>query len=579
MIRQIEGCEMTVSRRTWLKMAALTAGTAGAGAASAQAQRPPVVATVTSVGKTDYSAVIEELRRYIERHLDEYGLPGMTGGLADGEGFTAVITAGWANIDRAEPVRPEHLFQIGSISKSMTALCAYRLADAGRLDLDARVDRLMPELPLPSTPFTVAQLLDHTTGLPDDAPFFPRGGDQRLWLGYAPGSKMSYSNTGYGIIGMILEKVEQRPYPEIVVRQVFEPLGMAGARSQLAVIDRPEYAVGYHPYFTDRPFPRRGRLGEAPWVDFAEASGSIGASAPMMTRYVRYLIDAGAGKGAPLFSDALAKRYVTATTDAPIFGPKARYASGLAVVQVDGRPLLHHTGGMVAFSSSIHVDAAEGVGGFASTNVMIGDYRPRAITAYACMLMRGARQGKPAAAAPAVTPAEAVEKAADYAGRYRSASGDAIELRANGDRLMLGFDGGEAVMQSAGPDQFLALHRKYSLHPFGAERENGKVVRIWWGDLAYASDPARLPPPAPKALDAFTGRYDNDSPWLGTFRVVARGGKLWVDGAGPLEPQAEGYYSFPGSDTERVWFDAVVDSKAQRLIFSGTDFVRRPDAA
>jgi CubicO group peptidase (beta-lactamase class C family) len=522
---------------------------------------------------------VEELRRYVELHLAEYGLPGLTVGIADREGFSAVITGGWANVDRHEPVRADHLFQIGSISKSMTALCAFRLADAGKLDLGATVQSLMPELPLPSTPFTVAQLLDHSTGLPDDAPFFPRGGDGRLWLGFAPGSSMSYSNTGYGIVGMIIEKIERRPFPECVARLVFEPLGMNGARGQLEAIDRPEFAQGYRPLFGDRPFPRRGRLDQAPWVDFAEASGSVGASAPMMNRYIRYLIDVGAGKGAALFSDALARRYATANIDAPIFGPKARYANGLAVVPVDGRPLLHHTGGMVAFSSSIHVDAPEGVGSFASTNVMIGEYRPRAITAYACMLMRAARSGKPAGAAPPVVPAEVVEKAADYAGRYRSASGETIELRANGDRLTLVFDGGEAVMQSAGPDQFLALERRYSLHPFDAEREGGKVARIWWGETAYAVDPSKLPAQPSKELQAFAGRYDNDSPWLGNVRILVRGDKLWVDGGGPLTRRADGFYGFPGSETERVSFDAMIDGKASRLVFSGTDFLRRPDEA
>ena len=52
---------------------------------------------------------------------------------------------------------------------------------------------------------------------------------------------------------------------------VFDPLGMAGARGQLEAIDRPEFATGYRPYFSDRPFPRRGRLDQAPWVDFCRA--------------------------------------------------------------------------------------------------------------------------------------------------------------------------------------------------------------------------------------------------------------------------------------------------------------------
>jgi len=572
---------MAVSRRDWLKMAAFTAGAAGAGSALAAGDRPAAVSLVAANGtsKIDYAPALEALRQYVELHLSEYGLPGMTVGLADQDGFVATLTAGWANVDRREPVQTRHLFQIGSISKSMAGLAAFRLAQAGKLDLDAKADGLLPGVPLPrEASFTVAQLLDHSTGLPDDAPFFPRGGDERLWLGYAPGSKMSYSNTGYGLVGMILERIEKRPFHEILEREVFQPLGMTGARGLLSVENRPEYATGYRAYLTDRPYPRRGRLGEAPWVDFTEASGSVGASAATMTHYVRYLIGAGQGKGGPLFSDALARRYVTANIDAPIFGPGARYANGLAVVQVDGRSLLHHTGGMIAFSSSIHVDGPAGVGGFASTNVMIGDYRPRAVTAYACMLMRAAREGKPLPAPPAVVAAEVVDNASAFTGRYVSAGGEAIELRPNGDRLSLGFAGGEAVLQRTGPEQFLALHPRFSLHPIDVEREGGRIVRVWWGGTAFAAEPGKLPGATPADIRALVGRYDNDSPWLGTFRVVARGDKPWVDGAGPLERQADGSYRFPGSDTERVRFDAMFDGEAQRLNFSGVDFLRRPDA-
>jgi hypothetical protein len=96
--------------------------------------------------------------------------------------------------------------------------------------------------------------------------------------------------------------------------------------------------------------------------------------------------------------------------------------------------------------------------------------------------------------------------------------------------------------------------------------------------LAYAVDPSKLPAPSPAAVKALEGRYDNDSPWLGTFRICARGDKVWADGAGPLQRQPDGTYKFPGADCERVTFDAVEDGQAQRLNFSGIDFLRRPDA-
>jgi CubicO group peptidase (beta-lactamase class C family) len=530
-------------------------------------------------GKTDYGPTLEALKAYVEQHLAEYGLPGMTVGVADQDGFVATLTAGWADIDLQQPVTPAHYFQIGSISKSMTALAIFRLAEAGKLDLDAPAAGLLPGIPLPATSFTVAQLLNHSTGLPDDAPFFPRGGDERLWLGFAPGSKMSYSNTGYGLLGMILERIEQRPFHEIIEQQVFQPLGMTGARAILAVENKPDYATGYRGYLTDRPYPRRGKLGAAPWSDFAEASGSVGATGAIMARYARYLIDVGQGRGGPLFSDALAKRYATATIDAPVFGPKARYANGLATVPVNGRTLLHHTGGMIAFSSSIHVDPEAGVAGFASTNVMIGDYRPRDVTAFACMAMLAARQRQPLPAPPPTPPAELVDNAASFTGRFASARGETIEFRPQGDRLNLAFDGQQAVLQRTGPDQFLVLHPKFSLHPLDVERQNGAISRVWWGSTAYAADASKLPAPSPASVTALAGRYDNESPWLGTLRLVAREDKLCADGGGAMEQQADGSWRMPGADTERFSFDAIYDGQAQRLTFSGVDFLRKPDVA
>ena len=584
---------MSMDRRRWLQSAALAAGALGVSAAAAEAATPARTAVVSNgQGRIDYGPALERLLRYAELHIQTFGLPGMTLAVADDQGFRATITAGYADLEARTPVAPDQLFQIGSISKSFTALGILKLADQGKLDLDATVADLLPEAPLPKSPrFTVKHLLNHTSGLPDDAPLFPRGTDG-LWCGFEPGSRMSYSNLGYEILGLLIERATGRPYAETVRAQILEPLGMSATRPLIHDGDRMLYATGYSPYWRDRPYVRRDRISDGPWTPVTKAAGSVASTPEDMARYIGFLITAGQGRGAPVLSDAGAKRFSTPTTEAPPFGPGAHYASGIAIVPVNGRQLLHHTGGMLTFSSSIHVDTSTGVGAFASTNARVApDYRPRLITAYACLLMAAARAREPLPApvdlplaAPAepgdVTPAPLVSVsgetiALDAAGGARGPSAGPAGLEA---AMVLRWNGQAIELERSGPDAYLVRHARFAILPLKLNRRDGRVVSAWWGPELFAADPAgRTPPPVPEALQKLAGRYDNDAPWSpGVTRVVARADGLSLDGVTPLVQLPDGSWRIGADEAspERLRFDAVLNGRAQRLNFSGVDLVR-----
>jgi len=528
----------------------------------------------------------EELKRYVLLHLHEHGLPGMTVGLADANGFTATLTAGWADVDKRTPVRGNHLFQIGSITKSFAGLCCFRLAEAGRLDLDAEVNAVLPGAGLPAAAkITVRHLLNHCSGLPSDAPVLPRGGGDKLWVGYAPGSRMTYSNTAYTLLGLILQRIERCSMAEVISRNVLEPLGMHGAAPVIRRIDRSRYAVGYQAYLADRPQPRAGPLATAAWLDSDDAAGCIAATAAQMTNYLRWLIDAGSGRGGPLLSDAGAVRFCTPAIAAPEFGPQAHYANGLATIPVDGRPCLHHTGGMLAFASAMTIDPAAGVGAFAAVNAVTrgvggGEYRPRQITAYALGLMRAVREGRPLPMAPEIVDAQRVEAAASYAGRLRSGEGETIELRAEGERLKLLFAGGAAALEPVGEGRFLVRDPRFSLYQLCVEPGPHGAAAAWWGPRLYGAEAASLAARAPApTLLPLAGCYNSDNLWKDPVRVVVRGERLWVDGVGYLTALADGGWR-AGEDAwspERIIFDGVIDGQVQRLNFSGADYFRSSD--
>jgi len=564
---------MSVNRRSLL---ALGAGVATIAALPATAQEITASRVFENDPSGRFAAAMRDIDAHAAEHVAANGLPGLTVAVIGPGGFVGRLQRGYANVDRRAAIGADQLFQIGSISKSFTALCVFKLMDAGRLKLEDPVAKYLPEVPLPADgKITIQSLLNHSSGLPDDAPPFPRGGDQRLWQGFAVGSQWSYSNLGYGLLGMIVERLERRPLAEVISADVLRPLAMAQTRPAIVGADRSLYAVGYSPLYADRAPPRVCPLAPGPWTDQTTGAGCVASTGADMALYMRWLVAAGQGKGAPLLSDAAAARYAKATIDAPGWAvPGAKYANGLAVVPVGGRMLLHHTGGMLTFNSAIHVDPIAGVGCFASTNVGLIPYRPRGLTAYACARMRAAVEGSAGEPPPPVVPPlpDLRDLAGVYAGRRET-----LEV-APGGRGLLAIVGERRVeMELAVPDAFIAVDPREATDPLVFRRQEGRIVRAWWGEAEFVRRGVDFSPASPPAIAALVGHYVNDDPWRGGFRVTAQGGNLVVDGLTPVAALSGGLYRVGDKDwsPERLRFDAIAGGRAQRATMSGVDYLRR----
>jgi CubicO group peptidase (beta-lactamase class C family) len=581
---------MRITRRGWIGATAALASASALPAARAQtaplASASPAIAAapdgsfqVRSPGSGhDYAAALAALRDYARAELAAVGLPGMTLSVTDADGFTAVVALGWADVDRRIPMTPDRYFQIGSISKSFIALTVLSLADQGKIDLDAPLARYLPDAPLPAEPITVAQVLSHTSGLPDGAPFFPRTPDGRLWCGFAPGSRFSYSNTGYGLLGRLIERAMRTPgdFQATVALLVRAKLGLTPMRGTIAQAGRAGFAVGYWPWDRVAAASLPGaRLEFASWDEEDNPAGSMGATSEQMATYLRALIRIGRGEGAPVLSDAAARRFVTPVTSADAdFGPGSHYACGVAIQPVDGVSCLHHTGGMMAFSSSFHVDAAAGVGAFASVNARNEGYRPRQTTAYAVRLMRAVRAGAPLPAAPDPLEPYRVKDPAPFLGTFRSEA-FAFTLAAGASGATVEGLGATARVVPRGPDRLITDHPALADFGFDAVREGGRVVGYWHGDTLFGRDaaPPRVPPP--ERLAALAGAYLNRDPWVGGVTILARGDQLWADGVGRLVEHGDWWSAEKDAGgVERLRFDALLNGKAQRLNVSGDDLWR-----
>lgn len=575
---------MNMHRRALIGIGLAGAGLAASASAAVAAAGPAATGVVEGRNLGRFAPAIEDIRAYAAQHMAAYGLPGLTVCAVAPGGVTAFLRFGYAELGSKAPLTPDHLFEIGSISKSFTALCIFHLMEAGKLSLDQDVVTLLPGAPLPAgATITVQNLLNHSAGLPDDAPLFPRGGDGRLWRGFEPGSQWSYSNLGFLMLGTIVERLEGRSLAEVIQMRILTPLGMTATRGSILTGDRAAYAQGYSALYGDRGYPVAGPLRPGPWTDVTQGAGCVASTAHDMALYCRWLVAAGQGRGAPILSDAGAARFTKATIEAPGWAAKGapQYANGLAVVEMGGRKLLHHTGGMLAYNSALHVDPQAGVGAFASTNVGLVPYRPRDITAFACARLREVVEGGPKA-----TPASAPPKAPlvdVYLGRYVSQAGPALTITA-GPRGISARIGDETyAMEAFEEDAFIATDPEATPFPLVFRRSDKAVVRAWWDGIEFIRAAADRPimafsPKTPAALAALTGFYGCDDPWHGSFRVTARGDRLFVDDVTPLTLLPDGSWRAGEKDwsPERIRFDAVIDGRPMRAIASGVDHLRRP---
>lgn len=548
---------MSIDRRLFLAGAAAMAAPAVAHAAiKAPGASPAQLAALNAIAA------------YLEAHRAYFGLPAMGLVVVDGA-FSASLHSGSRDYQGQTPIAEDDLWEIGSISKSFIAACCLQLASEGRIDLAADIRTMLPDAPLSDDgPFTIQALLDHTTGLPDFARVYSGNGD-KLWRGFAPGTHWSYSNTGYNLLGDMIALLDGRPMARSIETRICKPLGMAGMRGSISWRDRSRYPASYTPLRPDLPLGHSPALAPAPWVDAALGAGSVASTLPDMAKYLRFLIGIGQGKGGGIVTDAMARTWLANPVPQDPKTPTETYGLGLMHRIVGGRALLHHTGGMVCFSSSFHVDAAAGTGAFASCAVGMTGYRPRLLTQFATEAMRCASAGLPLPAAPALTPSPA--KSADYAGSYGDFAVTADMAITNAR--------GTAPLEPMASDQFITDHPDFADFALVFGRDSGTVNTVSHGSDRFtrAGHTAPLLPPTSPRITARTGRFQSDDPWIGGVTIVARGDKLMMNGTDAMHEIGNDVWraADPAWSPERLRFGGFVDGKPQLAIISGRILERR----
>lgn len=260
---------------------------------------------------------------------------------------------GLANLELEVPIRPEMVFRVGSVTKQFTAIAILELVEQGKLALDDDITKYLPGFPTHGQKVTIEHLLTHTSGIKSYTDLETwrkvmredRSVPQMIDLfkdeapDFAPGEKWLYDNSGYFLLGAILEKVTGQPYADWMAAHLFTPLGLTHTTYGADAPILPGRVEGY-----EGP---PGHHRNAAYISMTQpyAAGALVSSVDDLARWARAL-DAG----------TLVRKDLLERMSTPYrlkSGKPTGYGYGLAAWSYEGHRVLEHGGGINGFAAEL----------------------------------------------------------------------------------------------------------------------------------------------------------------------------------------------------------------------------------
>lgn len=308
---------------------------------------------------------LPELQKAMKDVVDKAHLPGAGVALVSNGELLWCGGFGKADLASGRDITCDTEFRVGSVSKSFVALALLRLQEEGKINLEARLQDVAPEIPVKNrwestNPVRILNLLEHTAGFDDmqasevynfKDPYdfslldvfkrFQEPQDVR----WPPSTRMSYSNPGYGIAGYLIEKTTGKPFDQYIRETILRPLGMANADFPFTDANKPLLAVAYD---SDPPHALPGY----PYI-YLRPAGDLKASPGELAKLVQFLLRRGkAGDAQILKQESIIRMESVESTLAAKHGLRLGY--GLAnYTSVVGGVVTHgHDGGIDGFIST-----------------------------------------------------------------------------------------------------------------------------------------------------------------------------------------------------------------------------------
>ncbi len=298
---------------------------------------------------------LKALDAYAAAQVQKKGLVGLSLGIMKNGEIIFAKGYGKRSLNPSKPVEPSTAFAIGSVTKQFTCACIFLLAEEGKLSVKDPVAKYYPKLTR-AKDITILDLMNHVSGYPD---YYPLDFvDRRMMkpisfeqmahdyaegkLDFEPGSKYSYSNTGYILLGGIIEKVSKEPFAKFLEERILKPLKMENS-SMGPSKGLPSVATGHTSFALGEPEP--AMLESAGWID---AAGGLYCSPTDLLKWDLALMDGKVLKAESFKLMTLPRELST--------GKISSYGCGLVKQIKDGETILQHSGavsGFLAYESMI----------------------------------------------------------------------------------------------------------------------------------------------------------------------------------------------------------------------------------
>lgn len=295
-------------------------------------------------------AQADQVDDYLNAQMKEHRIPGLSLQIVQSNLTVKTAVYGLANVELGVPVVPETAFEVGSVTKQFTSACILLLAQEGRLSVEDKISRHLKRTSEIWQNITVRHLLTHTSGLRSytglDGFELRRHLSQEQFIAaigpypleFQPGESWKYCNTGYNLLGYIIENISGENYWDFLSKRILRPLGMNATTNRLPALIIPHRAAGYEQ--TNHVWINRD-------YDLTDvfSAGAIISTIGDLARW-----NASLDSGTLL--DARSREQMWTPTKVRD-GTTTSYGFGWRIEQIDGHSNVGHGGSTSGFSASI----------------------------------------------------------------------------------------------------------------------------------------------------------------------------------------------------------------------------------
>jgi D-alanyl-D-alanine carboxypeptidase len=303
----------------------------------------------------DAAAMARDAQMLLE-HVASADGPGVAMLIARGDTVIFRGARGRAEIELGVPLTPDHVFRIASVTKTFTAALVLKLAEEGKLSLDDHLSKYLPDFPN-GEHIALRQLMNHTAGI-SDVSTNPHPGWVRREItrgsrleelrnrpaDFPPGTSWRYSNSGYILLGMVIETVTGEPWHVAMQKRLLTPLGLTHTRYGDGAPLMPGRVAGYT---TDTP---EHIVNNAEYISAAipDSAGALVSTVDDLLRWTRALVT-----GRVITHDSYQQMITPAPVDSTNAAAGPRYGLGVFIWSVRGSTMIGHTGQIPGFASVV----------------------------------------------------------------------------------------------------------------------------------------------------------------------------------------------------------------------------------